>query len=124
MIKEKKTLEQLSKRERLVYDICTKFKSAENSNTDLLIFVWSIKADESLKKRPEWGTDQIHHFMRAIRKYKPESITRIRRNLTEWGLIFPDKKIQKERMRMSNNWKGDIETKIELKRQDKHLSNI
>jgi hypothetical protein len=45
-----------------------------------------------------------------IRKYPPESLTKYRRNLVEWGLIFPSEKSKKHsREKEAENHKKDYQ---------------
>ncbi len=78
------TADELVGVQREVYELCRYNQKACNDNTEICIAFWDIKQDEinELTKMPLG-------IFGAIRKYPPESLTKYRRNLVEWGLITP-----------------------------------
>lgn len=93
--KEPKTINLLNDLERKVYDLCLEDRIALNSNTILCIRFWQRYGRRDDKLIEE----------NIVELYQPESITRARRHLVEWGLLTPDKEIQKKRMETARNWK-------------------
>jgi len=85
--KEPKTLSQLNDIERKVYELCQESEICTNSNTILCIKFW-----QKFNKREDKLIEED-----VVKNYPPESITRARRHLVEWGHLFPDKEVQKKR---------------------------
>lgn len=82
------TANELTGVQREVYELCLTNQKATDSNTELCIAFWR---NESI------GIDNLSFvdISWIIRKYPPESLTKYRRNLVEWGLIFPSEESKK-----------------------------
>lgn len=89
------TADELVGVQREVYELCRYNQKACNDNTEICIAFWDIKQDEinEITKMPLG-------IFGAIRKYHPESLTKYRRNLVEWGLITPSKTSREHSQKM------------------------
>ena len=117
-MRESLTYNQLEGTQKLVCDICLQNKKAADDNTELVIAFWTEYCES------EFGFIDEN----VIRKYKPESLTKYRRNLVEWGLIHPSKESQEHSVEMEKQnhqpasfWEMDNRTQADSKRleQDK-----
>lgn len=87
------TYNELTGTQKEVCDLCLINQKAADSNTELCIAFWR---NESI------GIDNLSFvdISWIIRKYPPESLTKYRRNLVEWGLIFPSEESKKHSREM------------------------
>ena len=90
--KEPKTLSQLNDIERRVYELCQESEICTNSNTILCIKFWQKYSQDELIKPT------------IVEDYPPESITRARRHLVEWGHLIPNETIQKKRRELEASY--------------------
>lgn len=92
-----------------VYELCLHNQKATDSNTELCIDFWLSKMYDLLPDDCTCSPTEIE-LIKAIRKYPPESLTKYRRNLVEWGLIFPSEKSKKHsREKEAENHKKDYQ---------------
>lgn len=75
-----------------VCDLCRRNELACNSNTELCIEFWRMKSFDGSIVSP------------VIRDYPPETLTKIRRTLTEAELIHPSKEIQEKREEIEKSY--------------------
>jgi hypothetical protein len=88
------TYNELTGTQKEVCDLCLDNQKACDSNTELCIAFWKEKSWDYIENDCPCQPDETHIFM-AIRKYPPESLTKYRRNLVEWKLIFPSEESKK-----------------------------
>lgn len=79
------TKEELSGVMLECYNLLRDNQQAVDDNTEWCIAFWDIKQDETYLDSDSLG------IFGAIRKYKPESLTKYRRDLVASKLIFPSK---------------------------------
>lgn len=88
------TANELTGVQREIYELCLHNQKATDSNTELCIDFWLSKMYDLLPDDCTCSPTEIE-LIKAIRKYPPESLTKYRRNLVEWGLIFPSEESKK-----------------------------
>lgn len=93
-MKTKRNYEDLKGTEKEVCDLCRDNQEACDDNTELCIAFWDMKQDETYLDSRPLG------IFGAIRKYKPESLTKYRRNLADEQLIFPSEKSKEHSIKM------------------------
>jgi hypothetical protein len=84
------TYNELTGTQKEVCDLCLTNQKAADNNTELCIAFW----------RDHEISEYLEDIYYIIRKYPPESLTKYRRNLVEWGLIFPSEESKKHSREM------------------------
>ena len=87
-MKTKRTYEDLRGVEKECFDLLHSNQGVVDENTDWCLSFWGYK--QAI----------CGGLMGAIRKYKPESLTKYRRNLIFDGLIFPSEKSKEHSAKM------------------------
>lgn len=95
------TANELTGVQREVYELCLTNQKATDSNTELCIDFWLSKMYDLLPDDCTCSPTEIE-LIKAIRKYPPESLTKYRRNLVEWGLITPSKTSREHSQKMED----------------------
>jgi len=95
------TYNELTGTQKEVCDLCLANQKSCDSNTELCIEFWKEKSWDYLRSDCPCPPDETHIFV-AIRKYPPESLTKYRRNLVEWGLIKPSEESKKHSREMES----------------------
>ena len=107
--KEVPEYEDLSGTAKEVCDLCRRSETACNSNTELCIEFWN-SIDNML----------MSSYENVIRKYPPETLTKIRRTLTEAELIFPKKEITKKRKELEKSYSNTTQVAKFTKEAEKY----
>ena len=110
------TADELTGVQKQVYKLCLHNQKACDKNTELCIAFWEEKSWDYLKYDSPCIPDETH-IIKAIRKYPPESLTKYRRNLVEWGLIFPSEESKKH----SREMEAQNHKSTEMHQFDNHL---